>query len=310
MSVAIAFAANAEYPDRPIKLVVPYAPGGSSDIVGRQVAQFLSKALGQPVVVENIGGGGGSIGVQRVAAASPDGYTLLLGANSELLINKLLRPELPYDAATDFTALGSIGTGSIVIVGKPGLQATTLGDVLKLATKNGGLNYGTSGLGTIQHLVGEMIKLKTSAPLTHIPYRGAGVLASDVAGGQVDLGIATLASVKQLIDAGKVRAYAVSADKKSEFASTIPALSETPRLADLTLETWYGVFAPAKLPTSIAATLQQKLQAIVQEPELAKNLEGQAISISRKPAKDLPEFLRNENQKYRAIITDAKISIQ
>ena len=306
----LAFSASAVYPDRPIKLIVPYAPGGSSDIVGRQVAQYLGKALGQTVIVENIGGAGGSIGVQRAVTAMPDGYTLLLGANSELLINKLLRPELPYNALTDLTALGSIGTGSIVIVGKPNLQAKDLSAALALATKNGGLNYGTSGLGTIQHLAGEMIRLKSGAPLTHIPYRGAGPLASDVAGGQVDLGIATLASVKQMIEGGQMKAYAVSADKPSEFSPTIPPLSDTPRLTNLTLETWYGVFAPANLPPSIAATLQQKLQTVVNSPELAKNLSDQAISISRIPSSELTDFLIKENDKFRAIISSAKINIQ
>ncbi len=285
------FSASAQYPDKLIKLIVPYAPGGSSDIVGRQIAQFLSKALGQTVVVDNIGGGGGSIGVQRAAAAPADGYTLLLGANSELLINKLLRPELLYDALTDLTPLASIGTGSIVIVGKPGLQAKDLSAVFALATKNGGVNYGSSGLGTIQHLAGEMIRLKAGVPLNHIPYRGAGPLVADVAGGQVDLGITTLASVKQMIEAGQVKGYAVTADKISEFAPAIAPLSDTPRMSNLHLETWYGVFAPAKLPSAIAITLQNKLQTIIENPELAKSLAGQAISISRKPAKELPDFL-------------------
>ncbi len=312
MAVAAAFAspASASYPDRTIRLIVPYAPGGSSDIVGRQVANFLSKAIGQSVVVENVGGGGGSIGVQRVQSAPADGYTLLLGANSELLINKLLRPELPYDAQRDFTPLASVGTGSIVIIGKTGLAADSMADVLALAGRSGGLNYGTSGLGTIQHLVGEMLRLRTGAPLTHVPYRGAGPLASDVAGGQVDLGIATLASVAQLIESKKVKAYAVSSDKPSEFAPNVPAWSDTPRLSNFTLETWYGVFAPAGVPKDVAAKLQDKLQEALGNPELAKSLSAQAVSIAKMPPQDLPAFLARENDKYKTIISDAKISIK
>lgn len=301
----------ANYPDKPIKLIVPYAPGGSSDIVGRQLASFLSEEMGVSVVVENVGGGGGATGVQRAAHASGDGYTLLLGANSELLINKLLRPELPYDAARDFTPLASIGTGSIVIVGKPGLPAKNMGEVIRMAKHGGtGINYGTSGVGTIQHLVGEIIKLRTNASFTHVAYRGAGPLVSDLAGGHVDLGIATLASVSKLIEAGKVQAYAISSGERTAFASGIPAISETPDLNDITIETWYGIFAPASIPTDIAETLQQKIQAVLRNPDLEKNLAQQAIMIAPKKPEDLKAFIAAETDKYKSIITQAKISVQ
>ena len=303
--------ASAEYPDRPVKLIVPYAPGGSSDIVGRQIAEFLGRALGQPVVVENVGGGGGAVGTQRATGAAPDGYTLLIGANSELLINKLLQPSLAYDAQRDLTPIALIGTGAIVIIGKTALQATTLQDALALSkSRPDGLNYGTSGQGTIQHLAGEMVKLRTHANLTHVPYRGAGPVLTDVVGGHVDLGIATLASAKPYIDAGQAKAFAVTSSHRSEFAPQIPAITEVPGLAGVSLETWYGLFAPAKLPPAIAARLEERMNEVLRNPELKKNLANQAISISTKSAKDMVPFLAAENEKFRSVISEGKITIQ
>jgi len=302
---------KADYPERPIKLIVPYAPGGSSDIVGRQVAQFLTQEIGQSIVVENIGGGGGSIGVQRVATAVPDGYTLLLGANSELIINKLLKPELPYEVSKDFRALASIGVGPIVVIGKKNLAANTFDEVLSLAkSTSGGLSFGSSGSGTIQHLVGEFIKLKAKVDMTHVPYKGAGPLAADVAGNQIDLGIVTLAAAKPLIESGKVKVFVVSSDTRSEFSPNIPAMSETPALANTTIETWYGVFAPIKTPSAITTALEKKLQLVVDNPELSKNLALQAISTNHKSAKELQTYLNKENEKFKSIIQEAHINIQ
>jgi len=302
---------KAEYPDRPIKLIVPYAPGGSSDIVGRQVAQFLTQELGQSIVVENVGGGGGSIGVQRVASSAPDGYTLLLGANSELIINKLLKPELTYEVSKDFKTLASIGAGPIVVIGKKSLNANTFDEVLSLAkSSTGGLSFGTSGNGTIQHLVGEFIKLKTKVDMTHVPYKGAGPLAADVAGNQIDLGIVTLAAAKPLIESNKVKVFVVSSENRSEFSPNIPAMSETPSLSNTTIETWYGVFAPIKTPPAITSLLEKKLKAVVEHPEMGKNLALQAISTSQKLTKDLPSYLSKETEKFKVIIQDAHINIQ
>lgn len=303
--------AFAEYPEHAIKLVVPYAPGGSSDIVSRHVAEFLGKALGQAVVVENIGGGGGAIGTQRVAHAAADGYTLLVGANSELLINKLLQPNLEYDALRDFTPIALIGTGANVIVGKPTLSAATFQDVLALArSRSGGLNYGTSGHGTIQHLAGEMLRLRTKANIAHVAYRGAGPLMNDIIGNHIDLGVATLASAKVFIESGQARAYAVTSAQRSEFAPQIPALSEFPELSNFDLEVWWGLFAPAKLSPAIASTIEQKMLSVLDNPELKRNLAKQAISISKKTSKELAAYLISENEKFRTIISDGKISVK
>jgi tripartite-type tricarboxylate transporter receptor subunit TctC len=309
--IAMAGSAAAEYPERSIKLIVPYAPGGSSDIVGRLVAQFLQKEIGQSIYVENIGGAGGAIGAQRAAASDPDGYTLYIGANSEMLINKMLQPSLSYDAIRDYTPIALIGTGAIIILGKPTLQANSVQEAIALArSTSGGLNYGTSGHGTIQHLIGEMIKTTLYLNITHVPYRGAGPLMSDIIAGHVDLGIATLASALPFITAGSVKALAVSSAQRTEFAPQIPALSEIPELNSFNLETWYGVFAPVKLPPAIAAKLEEKLLVALDSAELKTKLAGQAISIKKMTAKELRDFVVSESEKYKSIISEAKITIQ
>lgn len=307
----MAGSAAAEYPERPIKLIVPYAPGGSSDIVGRLVAEFLQKEIGQSVYVENIGGAGGALGAQRAAASDPDGYTLYIGANSEMLINKLLQPSLSYDATRDYTPIALIGTGAIIILGKPTLQANTIQEAVALVrSTSGGMDYGTSGHGTIQHLIGEMVKAKLKLNIVHVPYRGAGPLMTDIIAGHVNLGIATLASALPFITAGKVKALAVSSAQRTEFAPQIPTLSEIPELRGFHLETWYGVFAPAKLPPAITAKLEEKLLIALGSAELKTKLAGQAISIKKMPAKELRDFVVSETEKFKTIISEAKIAIQ
>jgi tripartite-type tricarboxylate transporter receptor subunit TctC len=303
--------AAADYPDRPIKLIVPYLAGGSSDIVGRLVAEFLQKEIGQAVYVENIGGAGGATGARRAAASDPDGYTLFVGANSEMLIHKLLEPSLAYDAVRDFKPIALIGTGAIVLVGKSSLEANTHQETIALArSKPGALAYGTSGQGTIQHLIGEMFKARLDMNIIHVPYRGAGPLMNDLVGGHVHLGVATLASALPLIADGRIKPLAVSSAVRSEFAPQIPTLSEITELKGFNLETWYGVFAPAKLPASIAAKLEQKLLAALDSSELKSKLAAQAISIKKMPAKELHDFVVNETERYRSFISEAKIAIK
>jgi tripartite-type tricarboxylate transporter receptor subunit TctC len=261
--------------------------------------------------VENIGGAGGAIGAQRAAASDPDGYTLYIGANSEMLINKLLQPSLSYDAIRDYTPIALIGTGAIIILGKPTLQANTLQETIALVrSSSGGLDYGTSGHGTIQHLIGEMVKTRLNLNITHVPYRGAGPLMNDIIAGHVNLGIATLASALPFIAAGKVKPLAVSSAQRTEFAPQIPAFSEIPELKSFNLETWYGVFAPAKLSPAIAAKLEEKLLMALDSAELKTKLAGQAISIKKMTAKELRDFVVSETEKYRTIISEAKIAIQ
>ncbi|MGL4290223.1 MAG: Bug family tripartite tricarboxylate transporter substrate binding protein [Phreatobacter sp.] len=303
--------ALADYPDRPIRLIVPYAAGGSSDIVGRSFAERFEKLLGQPVVIENIGGAGGYTGALRAASADPDGYTLLIGSGSELLIRNLLQPNPVADPLRDFTPIALIGAGPMVLVGKPGLQATTLPEVLALARgKPDGLNYGTAGHGTFMHLVGEAVKFRGKVAITHVPYRGAAPLMSDVIAGHVDIGVASLASALPFIQAGQVRALAVSSAARTEFAPTVPTLAESPELANFNLELWIGLFGPARLPADIAAKLQAAASSVLDDPQLKSKLALQAIAVRKLSGEAFRAFLDGENRTYRTIITDAQITAQ
>jgi tripartite-type tricarboxylate transporter receptor subunit TctC len=305
----ITAAAAAEYPERPIKLVVPYAPGGSSDIVGRLFAERLEKVLGQSLVIENVGGAGGSIGAQRVANAEPDGYTLFIGSGSELLIRKILQPT-PYDGLNDFAPIAMIGTGAMVLVGKTGLTAKDVPAVLDLArAKPDTLSYGSAGAGTFMHLVGEAVKFRTKTSMPHVAYRGAAPLMTDVVGGHIDLGVASLASALPSIRGGQVKAYAVSSPDRVEFAPDIPALSEFAGLETFDLELWIGFFGPAGLPAPIIDKLRAATLKVLDDPELKRKLADQAIAIRKLSGPDLAAFLEGENEKYKTIIREGQIKI-
>lgn len=303
--------ALADYPDRPIRLIVPYAAGGSSDIVGRSFAERLEKILGQPLVVENIGGAGGYVGASRAAAAEPNGYTLLIGSGSELLIRNLLQPTPSSDPLKDFTPIALIGAGPMVLVGKPGLAAASLPELFTLVrSKPDGVNYGTAGHGTFMHLVGEAVRFRGKVGINHVPYRGAAPLMTDVIAGHVDIGVASLASALPFIQAGKARAIAVSSAKRTEFAPEIPTLAEQPELANFNLELWIGLFGPAKLPPAIAAKLQAATLSVLDDPEFKSKLASQAIAIRKLSGQEFGAFLKGENEAYRKIISDSQIAPQ
>jgi tripartite-type tricarboxylate transporter receptor subunit TctC len=290
---------RADYPERPIKLVVPYAAGGSSDIVGRLFAERLEKKLGQPVVIENAGGAGGAVGAQRVVAAEADGYTLLIGSGSEILIRKLLQPT-PYDGLKDLAPIAMIGTGPMA-----------LPDVLALAkAKPDILSYGSAGAGTFMHLVGEAMKSRTSTQIRHVAYRGAAPLMTDVIAGHVELGVASLASALPFIRGGQAKAYAISSSSRVAFAPEIPALAEFPGLGGFELDLWIGLFGPAKLPAAVVEKLRVATDQILEDKELKAKLSDQAIVVRKLSRPDFAAFLLDANQNYATIIRDGAIRIE
>jgi len=309
-TVSSLLSAQADYPERPIKLVVPYAAGGSSDIVGRLFAERLEKKLGQPVTIENAGGAGGAVGAQRVVAAAPDGYTLLVGSGSEILIRKLLQPT-SYDGLKDLTPVSMLGTGPMVLVGKTSLSAAALPDLFALAkAKPDTLTYGSAGAGTFMHLVGEAVKSRTGAQIRHVAYRGAAPLMTDVIAGHVELGVASLASALPFIKAGQAKAFAISSGGRVEFAPDIPTLAEFSGLGGFELELWIGLFGPASLPPAIAEKLRLAADQILDDPDLKTKLADQAIVVRKLSGSDLAAFLQRENEKYTTIIRDGRIKIE
>lgn len=307
-TVALSATAMAAFPDKPIALVVPFAPGGSSDIIGRSLGQHLSGRLGQPVVIENVGGAGGTIGTAKVVRAKPDGYTVLLGSGSEILINKIINPKTPYDATKDLVPLAFVGTGSMVLVAKAALPASTLADVLKLArARPDTLTYGSAGNGTPMHVAGELLKIRGNVSMAHVPYKGAAPALADLIGGQIDLAVSTLSAALPYIRSGKIKAIAVTTGKRTELAPEIPAIADTQGFEGFDLGVWFGLFAPAGTPSEATLKLSADAQAALQDPALRKRLAEVGITPSSASGEDLAKFMAAETQTYRKVVDAAKI---
>lgn len=304
--------AQADYPSKPITLVVGYPPGGSTDLVARILATELAKRLGQPVVIDNTGGAGGAIGAQKVAQAAPDGHTLFLGASNEMAINRLITPGLRYDSQRDFTPIGLVATQPMVLVAAPHTQVSTLDEfIARVKRQPGKFNYGSSGNGTALHLAGEMVKQSAELFMVHIPYRGVAPLTNDLLGGQLDFGVFVLSSGLPHIRSGKVRALGVTEARRSPSAPEIGALSEHPALRKVNIGVWFGLFAPARLPEAVATRLRTAYLEAMQSPELRRKLE-EAGARATLPGQEPPEkllaaYLKAETEKYSRVVDFAKI---
>ena len=306
LSAGPAQAQGDSYPNKPITIVVAYPPGGSTDLTGRTLGQELSTRLGVPVVIENIGGAGGAIGAQKVANAAPDGYTLLVGANNEVAINRLVNSSVKYKPS-DFTPIGLVASQPLVLVASQKSGVKNIADFIKLTKAHPGrFSYGSSGVGTSLHLAGEMVKEQTGIFLTHIPYRGVAPLANDLLGGSLDFGVFVLSSGLPHIKGGKVVALGTTEAKRSAVTPDIPALAETPALKGMDMGAWFVLMGPAKLPEPVVARLQKALADSLQSPDFRKKMEASSSTVPTAPV-DIQKFLANETLKYQKIVDFAKI---
>ena len=300
------FAQSDNYPSKPITIVVGYPPGGSTDLTGRVLANALAKSLNATVVVENVGGAGGAIGAQKVLNAAPDGHTLLVGANNEVAINRLVSPTIKY-SWQDFTPIGLIASQPLVLVAATRMGVKNTEEFIKLVKSNPGrFSYGSSGVGTSLHLAGEMVKEQAGIFMTHIPYRGVAPLATDLIGNNLDFGVFVLSSGLPHIRSGKVVALGTSEKKRSMLTPDIPALAENPALKNTDISTWFVLMAPGKLPEPVAAKLRKGLADALQNPELRSKLEASGSAVAQ-GAVDMNKFLREETVKYQRIVDFAKI---
>lgn len=307
-TASLAAWAQAEYPAKHITIVVGYPPGGSTDLTGRVVADILAKQLKTTTVVENIGGAGGTVGAQKVVNAAADGYTLLLGANNEVAISRLINPNLRYDGTKDFTPVGLVASQPMVLVasGKTGVKTTD--EFLNLIkSKPGQYSYGSSGVGTALHLAGEMVKDKAGAFMVHIPYRGVAPLANDLLGNTLDFGVFVLSSGLPHIRSGKVVALGTTESQRSAVTPNIPALSEHPQLKGLDISSWFMLVGPKNLPPAVTAKLQKALQDGLQDPAMRKKLEDSGSKVFT-GKEDAGAYLVTESAKYKKIIDFAKIT--
>lgn len=306
LAASPATAQASDYPNKPITLVVAYPPGGSTDLTGRTLGAELSRRLGVPVIIDNVGGAGGAIGAQKVASAAPDGYTLLAGASNEIAISRLVSASVKYELK-NFTPIGLIATQPMVLVASTSSGVKTVDQFVKVVQGNPGkYSYGSSGVGTALHLAGEMVKDQGGLFMTHIPYRGVAPLLNDLLGNNIDFGIFALSSALPHIRGGKVIALGTTEARRSVMTPDIAALAETPRLKGIDINVWFALMAPAQLPEAVASKLRKALNESLQAPELRKKLEDSGSTVSPLNV-DMPSFLAQETAKYSKIVKFAKI---
>jgi tripartite-type tricarboxylate transporter receptor subunit TctC len=271
-------AAFAAYPDRPIHLVVPFAPGGNADIVGRLVGEQMSKALGQPVVVDNKGGAGGSIGAENVARATSDGYTLLVGSNGPLTVNPFVQAHLPYDPQKDFVAVALTSYVPHVIILNNNVAAKTVPELVALS-KTQPVNIATSGVGSATHMTLERFKAATGANITHVPYKSGGALMPDLLGGAIQGAMTEFSTALPMHKGGKARILAIASEKRSQLAPDVQTFIEG-GVKDFTAQSYIGILAPAATPPAIVAQLQKAIASGLTSGPAAERLRAMGSEIA------------------------------
>jgi len=301
--------AQSPWPAKPIKLVIPFAPGGVTDTSGRIIADYLGKRLGQQVVPDNRPGASGNIGSQAVATAEPDGYTLLLVLDGTFVINPHVYDKVPFDPLRDFSTIGKIGDSTTILVAHPGFKANNLRELIDLSKSlPGGVSYGTSGTGSIVHLAGELLKQRTGANLVHIPYKGGAPAIADALAGHTPLAFASAASVQNHLKSGNLKALGVPSGKRSRQYPDIPTFAES-GWADFDINSWVGLVAPAKTPRAIVERLNSELNAALADPEVRAKLEAAGISASPGTTESFSATIRKELALYGAVVKTAGIKM-
>jgi len=291
---------------RPISLVVGYPAGGSVDLVARIIAEPLSKRLGTPVVIENVGGAGGTIGAQKVVSANADGYTLLLGSGSEVSIARLYNAAIKYNGETDLAPVGLIGVTPMVFVTNTQTGVKTMEEAIaKSKRERNQLSFASSGIGTPLHVSGELINLLAGTSFRHVPYRGAGQQLQDLLGGNIEFSVSVLSSALPHIESGKMIPLGVTTPTRSRAAPQIPALAENPKLKGYDMNVWFGLFGPAKLPAPMVARLNRELNDILREEAVWQKLQKAGISNEGGTPQALTAFVRAETQRVRAVVNKA-----
>ncbi|MFN9774178.1 MAG: Bug family tripartite tricarboxylate transporter substrate binding protein [Burkholderiales bacterium] len=300
--------AQAKYPDRPVTLVVPSAPGGTTDFTARLIAEPLSKALGQPVVVDNKPGASGNIGNQFVAKAKPDGHTLLVAYSGYQVGNPHLFAKAGWDPIRDFAPVAMVTRAPQLVTVRGDLPANTIQELVAFAKANPGkLNYASSGNGSIQHIAGELFKQLTGTFITHIPYRGAGPAVQDLMGGQVDLFITTPASVVQQIKAGRLKGLAVTGPARLSALPQVPTAAEA-GLKGFALDSWFALYAPAGTSADIVQVLNTEVGRIIAAPETRRKAEESGTAVEQMSPAQLGEYTRKELEEWGRVIRTAKIT--
>lgn len=308
MALGLAGAARAEFPVRQITLVIPFAAGGSTDVVGRIVADKMGAALGQQVIVQNVGGAGGSLGAAQVAKADPDGYTILMATVATHALNPLILKQKPYDPVADFAPISLLVLVPNVLAVNPELPVNSVQELIDLAKKEPGtLAYASSGNGTPLHLSGELFKSMAGVDITHIPYKGSGPALTDVLGNQVPIIFDNLPSASGHIASGKLRALGVTTAERAPSFPDVPAIAET--LPGYETYTWNALFAPAGTPPEVVAALNKAALTAMADPAVAERMKEFSASIVASTPEALAEHVKAETAKWEPVVRDANVSL-
>jgi tripartite-type tricarboxylate transporter receptor subunit TctC len=294
------------YPTKPVRLIVPFAPGGGSDIIARVLAPHVAAALGQQIIIDNRPGAGTIIGAELAAKAPPDGYTLLLGITGTMAINPSIYRKLPYDPVRDFAAVGLVGAGPNVLVVHPSLPARSIAELIAVAkTHPGKLSYASAGTGGAPHLAGELFKSMAGVDMVHVPYKGAAPATVDLLAGQVQVMFAGMGAALPFIKSNRLRALGVAGVQRSRALPAVPAIGEY--LKGYEAATWFGVFAPAGTPPAVISLLNARFTGAVTLPAAERQFTEQGYEPLTSSPAELAAYVKSEIAKWAKVIRDAKI---
>ena len=299
--------AQVAYPTRPIRLIVPFAPGGTTDVLARIIGERLQHALGQPIVIENRGGAGGNIGADAVAKAPPDGYTLLTTAQT-MVVNRALFASLPYDPVRDFAPIAPLAIGSLALVVHPSLNIRTVNDLVAYAKANPGkLNYASPGNGTPHHLAMELFKTKAGIDVVHVPYKGTAQAVQDLLGGQVGVMFLPVHVALPQTEAGKLVMLAAGGASRAGATPGVPSLAEAAGIRDIDTDIWYGLYAPARTPQAVIDRVNADINRVLKLPDIADTLAKQGLQPTGGTPAALAELTKSDLERWSAVVKAAKI---
>ncbi len=293
----------ASYPEKPIRLVVPFPAGGATDFMARGLGQKLSERLGQAVVIENKAGAGGALGAEAVAGAAPDGYSLLFATMGSLTINPSIYKTLRYDPQKSFEPISTTHNTANLLVVHPGIKANTVEELLVLARRNPGqLTFASAGNGTTSHLSGELFKSIGGVDMVHVPYKGSAPAMADFLGGRISMMFDTTSNFVEHVKSGKLRALGVTSRKRSSAMPSVPSISETPGMGDYEMSLWLGVLAPAGTPRDVIGKLNAELAKLMSTPEMAKQLSDAGIEVRLSTPVEFAALIRSDTLKWASVI--------
>ena len=296
------------FPSKPVRIIVPFSPGGVADSSARVISEKLGARLGQSVVVENRPGASGNIGTQQVAAAAPDGYTLLLGFDGTMVVNPHVYAKLPFDTLRDFAPVTKLGDATLILVAHPSVPAKDLREFLQVA-KTGNYSYGSAGTGSTPHLAGELLAQRTGIGLTHVPYKGGGQAMGDVVGGQIPLVFTAIATAQQFVKAGKLKGLGVSSARRSGSLPEVPTFIES-GLDGFVVDSWVGILAPAKTPRPVVERLQKEIAAVLGEPETRERYATLGIEPVANTPDEFAGQIRADLARWEKVVRQAGIRIE